>query len=117
MAEEFRIEKAAGSTGAVVLRLFGRLDAKAAQALVAQCTELRQREIKVVVLNLAKISFVASSGIGSLLALTEDFQEIGGSIRLAQISDSVRSVVDLLNLGDYLRIDATEEAGLAAARS
>jgi len=114
MPSEFTLEEAAPPNGAAVLRLCGRLDAKNAQALVTRCNQLYERGTLRVVINLAGISFVASSGIGALLALTERFQEAGGGVRLVQVSDAVRSVVDLLNLGEFLRIDDTEEAGLAA---
>lgn len=115
MVHEFRIEEAAQPTGVVVLRVSGRLDARGAQAMVARCTALRERGVRRVLLNLAAVPFVASSGVGSLLALTDQFHEAGGCLRLVEISDAVRSVVDLLNLGEFLRIDGTEEAGLAAA--
>jgi anti-sigma B factor antagonist len=116
MAKEFKIEEAPQpAPGAAVLRLSGRLDAKSAQAMVARCSDLREGGVTRVVLNLADVSFVASSGIGSLLALTEQFQDAGGCLRLVQISAAVRSVVELLNLGEFLRIDDTEQAGLAAA--
>lgn len=115
MVHEFRIEEDARPAGVVVLRVAGRLDAKGAQAMVAHCTGLQERGVRRVLLNLAAVPFVASSGVGSLLALTDQFAEAGGCLRLVEISDAVRSVVDLLNLGEFLRIDGTEEAGLAAA--
>jgi anti-sigma B factor antagonist len=114
MVREFTIEEVGAPDGAVLLRLSGRLDAKNAQALVARCNDLYANGITRIVLNLSSVSFVASSGIGSLLALTERFQDAGGGVRLVEVSDPVRSVVDLLNLGEFLRIDATEQAGLAA---
>ena len=117
MAKEFTREEIGQPGGAVLFRLSGRLDAKNAQALVARCNDLYERGTLRVVINLAGVSFVASSGIGSLLALTERFQESGGGVRLVEVSDAVRSVVDLLNLGEFLRIDTTEEAGLAAVGS
>lgn len=114
MVKEFMLEEVAAPDGAVLLRLTGRLDAKNAQALVARCTDLHANGVTRVVINLSGVTFVASSGIGSLLALTERFQDAGGGVRLVEVSDAVRSVVDLLNLGEFLRIDATEKAGLAA---
>lgn len=114
MVREFTLETVGPTDGAVLLRLAGRLDAKNAQALVTRCNELYENGTTRIVLNLSGISFVASSGIGSLLALTERFQDAGGGVRLVAVSDAVRSVVDLLNLGEFLRIDATEQAGLAA---
>jgi anti-anti-sigma factor len=112
MLEEARITQMPVEGGARVLRVSGRLDAKNAHALAQECHRALGEGASHVVVNLEQVSFVASSGIGSLLALTETFQDAGGSLRLAPISGAVRSVVDLLNLGRFLRIEASEEAAL-----
>jgi anti-anti-sigma factor len=94
--------------------LNGRLDAKNAQTFVARCRELREKGVRRLVVNLAGVGFVASSGIGILLALTEEYQDAGGSVHLAELSEPVRSVLDLLNLTQFLAIVPTEEAALSA---
>jgi anti-anti-sigma factor len=114
MNENAHILEFSGDARARVLRVSGRLDARSAQDLVAQCQTLLDQGHKNVVISMSGVSFVASSGIGSLLALTESFQDAGGSLRLAHLSHAVRSVVDLLNLGQFLAIDATEEEALVA---
>ena len=114
MAESADIREYAGDARAHVLRVSGRLDARSAQTLMTQCQSLLDRGVKHVVIAMPDVSFVASSGIGSLLALTESFKDAGGSVRLAQLSQPVKSVVDLLNLGQFLAIDATEEDALTA---
>jgi anti-anti-sigma factor len=97
-----------------VLRVSGRLDARNAQALVQECERLLADGQRNIVLNLADVSFVASSGIGSLLALTETFRDRSGGLHLVRLSPPVRSVVDLLNLGQFLSIAASEEAAVQA---
>lgn len=113
MASQFTIDEVPLPKG-ILLRVNGRLDAKNSQMLTDRCTALAQAGTGRIVANLQGVPFVASSGIGTLLALTERFQESGGEFRIAAPSDSVRSIVDLLNLSQFLRIDETEEAGLAA---
>lgn len=108
MANEFSIDRATRD-GTAILRVSGRLDAKNAQQLMSACHELRGTGAKRVVLNLADITFVASSGIGTLLALTEEFRESGGAIHLVSLSDAVTSVVDLLNLKQFLSIGVSEQ--------
>lgn len=114
MAENVEIEEAESEGGARILRISGRLDAKNAQVLVSRCQQLRDQGTTNVILNLQDISFIASSGIGSILALTETFKDGNGSIRLVQLSSAVSSVVDLLNLGQFLEIAGTEHEALAA---
>jgi anti-anti-sigma factor len=60
------------------------------------------------VLNLSGVTFVASSGAGTLLVLTREFKKAGGNVRLVQLSDAVEMVVDILNLKQLLTIDLSE---------
>ena len=113
MASQFAIEGIARPK-AILLRVTGRLDAKNSQMLTERCVALNGNGAQRVVLNLADVPFVASSGIGTLLALTERFREAGGELRIAAPSDAVRSVIDLLNLAQFLQVDDTEESGLTA---
>ncbi len=114
MNADFRIEESTAEGGARLLRIQGRLDAKNAQAFVTRCRELREQGATRLVVNLSGVGFVASSGIGTLLALTEEYQDSGGSVHLVQLSEPVRSVLDLLNLTQFLRISGTEHEALLA---
>jgi anti-anti-sigma factor len=109
MGSDFRIEEEDAGGDTRLLRVSGRLDAKSAPSFVALCRTLRSRGTRRLVVNLSGISFVASSGIGVLLALTEEYQDAGGSVVLASLSEPVRSVLELLNLTQFLTIVSSEE--------
>ena len=109
MSADFRIEEVELGGEAQLLRVSGRLDAKNAQTFVARCRELRDGGTRQLVVNLAGVGFVASSGVGVLLALTEEYQDAGGRVHLVALSEAVRSVLDLLNLTQFLRIAASEK--------
>lgn len=113
MVSDFTIDRAKRGNVAV-FRVGGRLDAKNAQQLMSACHDARSSRQQCVIVNLADITFVASSGVGTLLALTEEFREGGGSIHLVSLSDAVTSVVELLNLGQFLNIGASEEGAVEA---
>ena len=114
MSTDFSIDKSSDRPDVGVFRVAGRLDAKNAKELMDACQEAKNSGKKRVVINLAGVAFVASSGIGTLLALTDEFREAGGGVHLVSLSDSVRSVVDLLNLGQFLNVAATEADALEA---
>ena len=116
MNPEFVIETIAQTPGTIVLRVTGRLDARSAPVLTARCREVRGQGCHLV-LNLAGVSFIASSGIGALLALVEEFRQSEYRVRLAAVSPAVESVVRLLNLDPFLTIDATEADATAALRA
>lgn len=114
MSGEFSIEKASDRPDVGVFRVSGRLDAKSAKDLMDACQQAKSSGRSRVVINLAGVVFVASSGIGTLLALTDEFREAGGGVHLVSLSDSVRSVVDLLNLGQFLNVAPSEADALGA---
>jgi anti-anti-sigma factor len=116
MNPDFEIESVSLSHDLTVLRVSGRLDARSAPVLSAQAALVRERG-QHLVLNLSRVTFVASSGIGALLALVEEFANTRSSVRLAAVSPTVDAVVKLLNLGQFLRIDATEADSAAALRA
>ena len=113
MSHVFEVESAPAGARIGLLRLRGTLDAKSAPALMERCARLRA-EGQDLVLNLAEVTFIASSGIGALLALVEECRQTGTRVRLASLSVAVASVVRLLNLDQFLTIDETETAALSA---
>jgi anti-sigma B factor antagonist len=113
MSSDFAIEAIITTPGTVVLRVTGRLDARSAPVLTARCVEVRNQD-RHLVLNLSGVSFIASSGIGALLALVEEFRQSKSRVRLAAVSPAVESVVRLLNLDQFLTIDTTEGEATSA---
>ena len=96
-----------------VLRVRGRLDGVTAPVLLDHCAKV-QAEGRNLVLNLAGVSFMGSSGVGALLVLVDQFQEQAGQVRFACVSESARAVVDLLDLEEYLPIHGSEADALLA---
>jgi anti-anti-sigma factor len=114
MRSEFEITDVTGHEPIALIRVRGRLDLKNAKDLMDHCRRLNAEGRKQLVLNLSAVTFVASSGIGTLLALTEEFKESGGDLQLVALSYAVQSVVNLLNLTQFLHIEKNEAEALAA---
>jgi anti-sigma B factor antagonist len=112
MSSEFEIESVASGT-TTVLRVRGRLDARSAPVLTARCADVRA-DGRHLVLNLSGVTFIASSGVGALLALVEEYRQARTRVRLAEVSPPVDSVIRLLNLEAFLHLDATEGDATAA---
>lgn len=113
MPEPFVMREEESASDAVVLRVQGQLDARTTPQLIDMCMKFKRRG-KSLVLSLAGVEFIASSGIGGLLSLTEDFKEAGLKLRFAALSSAVDSVIKLLNLDQFLAIDASETDALTA---
>lgn len=96
-----------------LLRVAGRLDTKNATLLLSRCQEVRGAGNSLV-LNLSEVSFIASSGVGALLAMVEQFRDSNLQVRFAELSPAVDSVIRLLNLDQFLTIDPDENGSIEA---
>lgn len=109
----FAIHEGPATGTTVVLRVEGRLDGENAPRLLERGGAVADTG-RDLVLSLAGVTFLGSSGVGALLALHEQFEERGRVARFAALSEEARVVIELLDLGPYLAIHATEDEALAA---
>lgn len=111
MAETFQMEEATRGRNCCVLRVWGHLNATTATQLLTRARAIRDRG-NPLILNLSGISFIASSGVGALLALGEEYREAELEVCYTELSSAVDSVIKLLNLDTFLTIADTEEQAL-----
>jgi len=116
MPEPFQIVNGPSDARVAVLRVSGRLDSASAGELAQRCAAIGASN-RDLVLSLEHVSFIASSGVGALLAVAEQFRASGHAMGLAALSPSVDAVIRLLNLDQFLTIHATEEAAMAARKA
>lgn len=87
-----------------------------------ECTELRDRvkeamnESKQVVVNLANVSYIDSSGVGTLAGLHASAKAAGVALKLAALSPRVKDVLVITKLGSIFEISDTAEEAAAAFR-
>lgn len=112
MSSSFEIDTDASGAHTTVLRARGVLDARSAPVLTHRCAEVRSQE-RHLVLELSGVTFIASSGVGALLALVEEFRNSPCRIRLAAVSPAILSVVKLLNLDAFLHLCPSEAQAVA----
>jgi anti-anti-sigma factor len=116
MSESLEVTNQPADEATTLLRVSGRLDSSNAPALVKHCQAVSESG-RNLVLNLEGVTFIASSGVGALLATAEQFRECHLLIRLVALSPAVDSVVRLLNLDRFLPIDAAEADALSALKA
>jgi anti-anti-sigma factor len=69
-----------------------------------------------VVVNLQHVRYVNSAGMAYLVGLADRLEAAGGGLHLANPQPKVRVVLDLMGLSGFLRLHATVEAAVRAAR-
>ncbi len=111
MSQSFEIRDGEHCDGVATFHLNGRLEAQEATLLRERCFEVMDEGVSNVIIVLSDVSFVASSGIGCLLVLSEKTGAAGGRLLLASPSEAVACVIKLLNLGQLLEVvDSLDEA-------
>ena len=116
MPDPFQILDGPTDANTVVLRLVGRMDSAAAPLLAQRCATI-SKSGRTLVLNMEGVTFIVSSGVGSLLAAAEGFRQAGCQLHLVALPPSVASVIRLLNLHKFLPIHATEADAMTALKA
>lgn len=117
MAEKLTFTWKTDSVPVPVLQLQGRLDADGAQLLrEAALSSLKKSGEPHLVVDLAGVEFVASTGLATFLLLTEEFADVPGSIVFVNAAPTVMQVITLLNIGQFLKLETSEEAAFESIR-
>lgn len=103
--EGFRIQIGApGPGGSMRLLLAGSLDAEGALKLSQELESQLGKGRKRLELDFAKVPYISSSGIGSLVAAIGEFRDEGGEITLLNVSEGILEIFEMLELLDYLDV-------------
>ncbi|HWJ81157.1 MAG TPA: STAS domain-containing protein [Nocardioides sp.] len=97
--------------GATVLAANGRLNMVSAPALKARVDDEVGAGNARLVVDLAGVDFIDSSGLGAIIGGLKAARQAGGDLRIAAAGEQVRAVLGLTNLDRILRpYDSVEEA-------
>ena len=76
--------------------------------------ELLSKDFKKILLNLSRISKIDSCGIGEIVASVKLGERFGSAVKLINLSEQVRSVLDLTRILPLLEVHDNEKEALAA---
>jgi anti-sigma B factor antagonist len=99
-----------------------RLDGTLAQAYTKIAKEaitpyIENPEVFKVMVNLEKVPFMDSSGIGLIVSFFNTMQERNGSFILCELGDHLQEIMKTTRLDAVLTICATEEEALSSSHS
>ena len=95
----------------VIMNVRGRLDT-GNQKPFAEMANEKLAETPYLIVNLAQAEFLDSSAIGTLVALTKQARDAGGNLWLANVPSSIKRVLGLLRLEQFLEICDDVEGAL-----
>jgi anti-anti-sigma factor len=87
-----------------VLKLKGRLDATSAGDLKDRVKALTKAGQVSLVIDMADVDFVDSTGLGSLVGCLRSVNQLAGDMRIAALQDRVRAVFELIRLHHIFQI-------------
>lgn len=109
---DFAVSAQAADSGLVVLDLVGELDVAGAQAMrVAGLDALGTPGCATLVLDLTKLTFVDSSGLGSWVQLHNHARAHDQRLGLRGVSDNLARVLDLAGLASLFDLDPQPAPG------
>jgi anti-sigma B factor antagonist len=109
-----RIEQDARD-GLAVLHLEGRFDAHEVPQVRSALTDVVQSGRSRLVVNLAGVSFIDSSGLASLVQGMKRCREAGGDLLLCELRQPVRIIFELTRLDKAFGIFESQTQALEAA--
>ena len=103
--------------GVAVTRFSGRLDFASAQDARGEFDSAIAAGHRKLVVDLSKVEFVDSAGLGSLIGGMRRARQAGGDLRIASPTEQVKTLLSLTSLDQVLKIHPTiEEAVLGFSR-
>jgi anti-sigma B factor antagonist len=99
--------------GVVVLRAKGDLDAYTAPGLRAQLHEATAGEADLVVVDLARVTFIDSAGLGALVGAHRRMREAEGALRIVRPPALVARAFELTGLDEVLDLRDDRDQALA----
>lgn len=98
---------------AIVLDLSGDLTYAHRELFKVTVEGLRQRGCRHVILNMAEVRFVDSSGLGLLALLSQNFKLAQGNISLLRPQSYVREILGLANIPKLIPVFDNEDDAVA----
>ena len=87
-----------------IISVVGRVDTITAPELEKQIEPIWEDEIKTVILDCEKLVYISSSGLRVILSTHKKVTAKGGKFILRNLTDDVRSVMDLTGFSRILTI-------------
>ena len=92
----------------------GDLDMAAADQMKRVLTGLVNDGSVKLLVDLASVGYIDSSGMGALVATLKHARTAGGDLRLCALQDDVRAIFEMTRLNKAITIHATRGEALAA---
>jgi anti-sigma B factor antagonist len=97
-----------------ILPLEGEIDLHISPEVAEALREMVAKKPTVLVVDLAKVPFMDSSGLAALIEGMQGVQQYGGRLALANVQESVQHIFEIARLDQVFQIFPDVDSALAA---
>lgn len=116
--ETMRIETALRERdGVSILDVVGEIDIYTTPQFKEAVSAVIDQNKSAIVINMAEVTYMDSSGFGTLLSATKRLRPVDGGLYLAACNDAIQRMLQITRLNTIFGVYATEDEALAAAKS
>ncbi len=98
-----------------VLPLEGEIDLHISPNVAASLNMMIEKKPKQLIVDLARVTYIDSSGLAALIEAMQNVQEYGGKFALTSLQEPVRTIFEIARLDQVFGIFPDVNAALAAA--
>jgi anti-sigma B factor antagonist len=102
--------------GVAVIALYGDLDFGAAEQVKRAINDVIERGQSRIVVDLAGVSYIDSSGLGAVVITMKRARAVGGDLRLCGLQEDVQASLAMTGLIKQIAVHADREAAVASWR-
>jgi anti-sigma B factor antagonist len=109
MPDKLKITLDKRAAGVAIAHFTGRLDFTSAQEARDQFTAAIAAGQRNLIVDLSKVGFVDSAGLGSLIGGMRAARQAGGDLRIADPSEQAKMLLSLTSLDQVLKVHSNIE--------
>lgn len=99
--------------GIVILDIQGEIDLYNAPEIKDTIQKLIEEQKYNIIINLEKVSYIDSSGIGALISSLSNLKKYQGGLKIINVYASVKKVFELTKLTSFFEIYDSEDEALS----
>ncbi len=92
-----------------ILNLSGRLDLTSANELKCASRDIMGTGSRKLILNMGKVDFINSSGLGTLVSILKDVRSANGRLKLSNLAPYVKEIFEITQLTNIFDICEDEK--------
>ena len=91
----------------IILKPVGRLDAGSAESLKAQVAKLVDKNYLYFLLDLGRVNFIDSTGLGTCIGIYKKMTAIGGALVCVTANEAIRTTFHLTRADEKIAVTAS----------